>query len=1045
MVREQEPSRLPLSPTKANTLHTMASGETEEDAGTGPVILMEAARQPEFGKPTAPGTLQQIYARPQPLKQDSTSSTPLSSGGGKQSDYSSLFIQSKSGTQRPEFHKAPSAPRTATQKPELHKPPSLTNPLMQVKEYAAQEAKKWFDKHTDPRIGLQNSQTQPTSTRLSQDDNAFEISAPQNYPTWQPRPVGQPLFSSQVSTNPYYQPSRNFIDSAVGTMGMATNHNIFHDNYGTSDPYTYLDTGKANENIKALLEGAFEDEDDKPRTRRRRKELEKRTEEIIGQMQQMKIQSEADKDQVAEDEEEEEDDGTVEGLKVKLLPHQVDGVAWMKDKELGTKKTRGVFPKGGILADDMGLGKTIQSIALMLLNPRPTQESVDAAKRKFPSDLEKTTLVVAPLALIRQWEGEIKDRVEASHELKVLVHHGQQRTKNFKDLRKHDVVITTYQTLASEHASSEGGLKVGCFGLNWYRVILDEAHSIKNRNAKVTKAACALRAEYRWCLTGTPMQNNLDELQSLIHFLQIKPYEDLGVWREQITKPMNNGRGGLAIKRLQVYLKAFMKRRTKEVLKQEGALNPGATGKYAMEKSNGFKIVQRVVETVGVDFTPEERAFYDRLETRTDKSLALMMASNKVSYANALVLLLRLRQACNHPKLIKSDLSKEKDGFSSASGSQTPSRKKAATVEELDSITDLLGGLSMETKRCDICQIELSVRETSRGAIRCVECDADLEDQESKTMLKQKQKKTAKKEKRLRMAEARRKQNRPVILDSDDEDEAAGDAHESDSEDSQSNEEDQDETLSSDDDNDEASDSPQNLITSTKIRHLLSLLRADSDRHKYIVFSFFTSMLDLIEPFLRHHHLKFVRYDGQMRNDAREAALDSLRHNPLTRILLCSLHSGSLGLNLTAADRVVILEPFWNPFVEEQAIDRVHRLNQTRDVKVYKLTVRDTVESRILELQARKRELAQQTVEQGGSGVNATTNLTVQDMLKLFRHDAERDHAVDGLGMMREKGGLLRENTGPHAAPAGGVRVDRDRDKFWKERRKEHEIYGRRW
>src|SRR5258708_26760993 len=123
-------------------------------------------------------------------------------------------------------------------------------------------------------------------------------------------------------------------------------------------------------------------------------------------------------------------------------------------------------------------------------------------------------------------------------------------------------------------STDTNSLKVGCFGLHWYRVILDEAHTIKNRNAKATIACCALRSHYRWCLTGTPMQNNLDELQSLIKFLRIKPYDELKNWKDSITGPMKNGRGGLAMKRLQYFLKAFMKRRTKDVLKKEGALNP---------------------------------------------------------------------------------------------------------------------------------------------------------------------------------------------------------------------------------------------------------------------------------------------------------------------------------------------------------------------------------------------------------------------------------------------------------------------------------------
>jgi SNF2 family DNA or RNA helicase len=960
-----------------------------------------------------------------------------------------------------------------------------------------------------------DSQQHPRSSVTSGDDDFVEISRPTNQPAFAAKPVKTPMFASQP-VQP--KPINNFIDFTVNTVGMATDDDLFHDRSLGADPYMYMNAGKATEDIKALLEGAFEDEDDKPRTRRKKQA----EDTLAAKMNELKVKGTEKEAEPSEEDEEEEDDGTVEGMKVKLLPHQVEGVNWMRDKELGTKKTRGVFPRGGILADDMGLGKTIQSIALIMTNQKPSASQVGEGekfdnKRKLPASLDKGTLVVAPLALIKQWEGEIRDRVEDTHTLRVCVHHGPQRAKSFKELKKYDVVITTYHTLVSEHGSSGGELKVGCFGIHWYRVILDEAHSIKNRNAKATKAACALKAEYRWCLTGTPMQNNLDELQSLIHFLQIKPYDNLNAWREQISRPMNNGRGGLAIKRLQVYLKAFMKRRTKDILKQEGALRSGRSTKDGEKNSNRFKIVKRTVEKVEAEFTPLERGFYERLESRTDKSLEQMMAGNKISYASALVLLLRLRQACNHANLIKGDLAKERDAFvdGSGTGSQTPGRKKAVNNTEMDSISAMLGGLSVTTKRCDVCQIELSPEASASGAIRCAECEADLEDAEVREeAAKKRRRKKAIKSSKREYKQERAKPRRNIITDSDDEgdegewivpeeqrqkrelgtaggsedEDAEGggesiglDSEEdvrpvrrkkksvnlvSDEEDQGSGSEDEDESSSDDDDDDDENEEElssddqtdiQSPIISTKIRHLLRILHRDSAKHKYIIFSFFTSMLDLIEPFLRRDNLTFTRYDGSMKNDLREASLDRLRNHHKTRILLCSLRAGSLGLNLTAASRVVILEPFWNPvctpkapltshfetnanvnsviqFVEEQAIDRVHRLNQTQDVIVYKLTIKDTVEARILDLQDKKRQLADATIE----GKTAAAKLTMEDMLKLFRHDAEHAHAVDGIGLGLGK--VLKESSkGEVGAGSGSGSGSGDL------RRPEHAVYGRRW
>ena len=888
MAREQEPPRPPLGTVRGNAAPPSQAVTRPADQEEQPRKLHvpelpkpynndQTSRPVQFGAPSplGPQRQQNVY-RPSPPMPTSNTSVPRQPPADK---YSNLFISKGA-------------------RPELHKPKMSINPFNQLKDKVEHKVQDFVD----GRLGgpAQSQHQQPTSyTQTSnmvtqtQYEDPFAMPKP---PTWRPNPTQPQMFSSGVNTNPHFQPKPStFVDLTKTNHSQPVYSNLYNRiDESASDPMNYMDAAKANESLKALLEGAFEDEDDKPRTRRRKKQQDADANGLANEMQSMKV------DEVeAEEEEEEEDDGSIEGLKVKLLPHQIAGVAWMQDKERGTKKTKGIFPKGGILADDMGLGKTIQSIALILTNRKPTAEEMEKNPRqKVPQGVDKGTLVVAPLALIKQWEGEIKDRVESTHALKVCVHHGPKRAKSFKDLKKYDVVITTYQTLSSEHADSEGDLKVGCYGINWYRIILDEAHSIKNRNAKATKAACGLNGEYRWCLTGTPMQNNLDELQSLVHFLRIKPYESLDIWREQITRPMNSGRGGLAIKRLRAVLQAFMKRRTKDVLKQDGGLKTGTKGNQQV-KSAGFKIVNRTVESIAVEFTPEERAFYTRLESRTDKSLEMMMAGNKMSYASALVLLLRLRQACNHPRLTGSDLSSEKES-TTGTGSATPSRKKAAAAEDMDSIADMLGGLSVQTKRCDMCQIELNANEAAGGAVRCAECEADLAQQVMTVQHtdKKKRKPTKKAASKAKPLREKRKQARRVIDDSDDE---ATDRDTSDQDDvnSDSDEEEEDDSIYGSD-----SSSEFTLTASTKIRHLISLLTSTTDpcsEYKYIIFSFFTSMLDLIEPFLLQKRIDYVRYDGAMRNDAREASLESLRSNPKTRVLLCSLRAGSLGLNLTAA------------------------------------------------------------------------------------------------------------------------------------------------
>lgn len=652
-----------------------------------------------------------------------------------------------------------------------------------------------------------------------------------------------------------------------------------------------------------------------------------------------------------EEEEEEEDDGTVEGLKAKLLPHQRDGVNWMCDKETGKRKAKGTLPKGGILADDMGLGKTIQAIALLLSNSKPTnartrkaddsdddsdsdKEDEEDQRPKLPPGVSKSTLVVAPLALIKQWEAEIKEKVEDTHKMSVCVYHGNSRAKASDNLEDYDVVITTYGTLTSDHGSADkkNKSKSGLFSTYWYRIILDEAHTIKNRNAKATQAACALDAEYRWCLSGTPMQNNLDELQSLIKFLRIKPYNELATWKEQIGKPLANGRGGLAIDRLQVFLKAFMKRRTKDVLKLNDNLKPDEEDRDQKEKSSSkFQITKREVIKVSAEFMPGETNFYKRLEQRTENSLEKMMGGEKMDYTGALVLLLRLRQSCNHPDLVKCDLASDKDVLlqTGAANSQPKPGKK----DDLDSMADLFGALSVVAKKCDVCQMELSKEKTASGISRCSECEADLEatlGSSKKDQKKHSNKKDVvdltKSPSVSRSQATRARRNRRVVVDSDDEDAEGGgetlhsDDSDTDDEGPESPTQNRKSAASpktradeTDSEDDIYCDDEEQIFPSTKIRHLMKILTCETSDHKFIVFSFFTSMLDKIEPFLQRAGIEFARYDGGMRNDHREASLNKLRNNRATRVLLCSLRAGALGLNLTAASRVVILEPFWNP------------------------------------------------------------------------------------------------------------------------------------
>jgi SNF2 family DNA or RNA helicase len=152
-------------------------------------------------------------------------------------------------------------------------------------------------------------------------------------------------------------------------------------------------------------------------------------------------------------------------------------------------------------------------------------------------------------------------------------------------------------------------------------------------------------------------------------------------------------------------------------------------------------------------------------------------------------------------------------------------------------------------------------------------------------------------------------------------------------------------------------DKTRTIESSAKLDVLLPQLEdVVEEGHKALVFSQFTSFLAIVRERLDRENVNYEYLDGRTRD--RQARVNKFQNNPECKLFLVSLKAGGLGLNLTAADYVFLLDPWWNPAVEAQAIDRAYRIGQTRHVFAYRLIARDTVEEKVLELQKTKRELA---------------------------------------------------------------------------------------
>jgi SWI/SNF-related matrix-associated actin-dependent regulator of chromatin subfamily A3 len=173
---------------------------------------------------------------------------------------------------------------------------------------------------------------------------------------------------------------------------------------------------------------------------------------------------------------------------------------------------------------------------------------------------------------------------------------------------------------------------------------------------------------------------------------------------------------------------------------------------------------------------------------------------------------------------------------------------------------------------------------------------------------------------------------------------------------------------------------------SSKTEALLKILQATlkNEGSKIIIFSQWTSFLTVIQRQLDEARYTYTRIDGSMNTAQRDAAIRALDHDPATRIMLASLSVCSVGLNLVSADTVVLADSWWAPAIEDQAVDRVHRLGQTRPTTVWRLVMEGTVEERVLDIQAEKRELVNKAFQEKQGKQKKTKETRMADILKLL-------------------------------------------------------------
>ncbi|GEQ66775.1 hypothetical protein JCM33374_g438 [Metschnikowia sp. JCM 33374] len=592
-------------------------------------------------------------------------------------------------------------------------------------------------------------------------------------------------------------------------------------------------------------------------------------------------------------------------MNVRLLPFQLEGLNWL------IKQEEGEFA-GGVLADEMGMGKTIQTIAL------------------FMQDLTKRpNLVVGPTVALMQWKHEIENHTKEG-KLKVLLFHGANRATTKKELEEYDVILTSYSVLESVYRKERYGFKrkdgvvkqkSPLHAVDFYRVILDEAHNIKDRTSGTAKAANDLQCKKRWCLTGTPLQNRIGEMYSLIRFMKLDPFYKyyctkcdcsssewkFSDWRhcdicnhtpmlhtnffnhfmlKNIQKFGIEGDGLTSFQHIRLLLNNVMLRRTK------------------IERADDLGLPPRIVEIRRDVFNEEEKDLYSSLYSDSKRKFNDYVAEGVVlnNYANIFTLITRMRQLADHPDLVLKRI-----------GSNS-------VAQEVDGVI-----------MCQLCDDEAEEPIESKCHHRfCRMCIREY----------------------MESFSGKRK----------------------------------------------TSSVPKGSIinriklgthgggwrSSTKIEALVEeLYKLRSDKHtiKSIVFSQFTSMLDLIEWRLKKAGFETVKLSGSMTPQQRDNTIKHFMENTSVEIFLVSLKAGGVALNLCEASQVFLMDPWWNPSVEWQSMDRVHRIGQKRPIRITRFCIEDSIESKIIELQEKKANMIHATINHDDAAVN---RLTPDDLQFLF-------------------------------------------------------------
>ncbi|KAG7754590.1 hypothetical protein KL911_002029 [Ogataea haglerorum] len=709
-------------------------------------------------------------------------------------------------------------------------------------------------------------------------------------------------------------------------------------------------------------------------------------------------------------------------LRGTLREYQKQGLNWLASLyNTGTN---------GILADEMGLGKTIQTISLI---------SYLACEK----NIWGPHLIVVPTSVMLNWEMEFKRFAPG---FKVLTYYGnpQQRKEKRKGWNTPDtfhVCITSYQLVVQDHSVFRRK--------KWRYMILDEAHNIKNFRSQRWKALLNFNTENRLLLTGTPLQNNIMELWSLLYFLmpsskadQMMPdgFANLMDFQQWFGRPVDKiiqggGYGGgqeddetkETVNKLHQVLRPYLLRRLKQDVEKQ------MPAKYE--------------HIVYCRLSKRQRLLYDDFMSRA-QTRETLASGNFLSIINCLM---QLRKVCNHPDLfevrpILTSLAMEKNVASNSDlneliirkhlrRSQTPkvdlnflnltpaedftwnsfnveSLKKVSAsrqfAEEIQKLEENLKPVEPNFESLTQYYEHLKYKEHAelidlfkqRLYVNNFNCEKNPI--YSSNLLDLVKFDRYSKENFNQLEELRLIQSVSTRA------ETMNDTIEKyafvtpkvvtqNTLDLEIPERIQNEIRQLKLDNPFHQAQTKLAITFPdksllqydcgKLQKLASLLQELIPKgHRVLIFTQMTKVLDILEKFMNYNGYKYMRLDGATKIEDRQLLTERFNKDPKIKCFILSTRSGGLGINLTGADTVIFYDSDWNPAMDKQCQDRCHRIGQTRDVHIYRFVSEYTIESNILKKANQKRQLDNVVIQEGDFTTDYFSKITVKD---LFGEDSE--------------------------------------------------------